>query len=119
MTIKPYVAPKSTNAVAYLRTASADREDSRLGLERQRQLCDEFAHQLGLRITGTYSDVGVSGLSEQRPGLERLLLDLASESIGYVLTADRARLARSVSLARSLEERITRSGANLVTGEQL
>jgi DNA invertase Pin-like site-specific DNA recombinase len=107
------------NAVLYLRTGSADQEDIRRGLQTQQRLCEEYARQLGLRITDIYCDAGVSGLSERRPALGRLLRALSFGRIDYVIAADRARLARSHTLEQSLEERITRDGVGLVTGEQL
>jgi DNA invertase Pin-like site-specific DNA recombinase len=103
----------SGHTVAYLRTAAAERVESRLGLARQQDACEDFARSLGARITRGYIDVGVSGLSERRPALTQLMHDLSCGAICRVVIADPARLARSWQLEDVLSERIRRHGALL------
>jgi DNA invertase Pin-like site-specific DNA recombinase len=103
----------SGHTVAYLRTATAERVASRLSLARQQDACEDFARSLGARITCTYVDVGVSGLSEQRPALTQLMHDLSRGGVRRVVIADPARLARSWQLEGVLSERIRRHGASL------
>ena len=105
--------PGSETTVAYLRTASANQVDSRLGIERQLRDCEDYARSLGVRITRTYADVGVSGLREERPALAQLLRDLSRGGIRRVIVADPARLARSPQLAQRLQKRIRRRKATL------
>lgn len=90
------ITREAETTVAYLRTASANQLDSRLGLERQRRDCEDYARSLGVRITCIYADVGVSGLREDRPALGQLLRDLSRGGIRRVIVADPARLARIV-----------------------
>jgi DNA invertase Pin-like site-specific DNA recombinase len=99
--------------VAYMRTATAERVESRISLARQQDACEDFAHSLGARITRTYFDVGVSGLSEQRPALTQLMRDLAHGQIRRVVIADPARLARSRELEQRLQQRIRSEGATI------
>lgn len=99
--------------VVYLRTASASPHDSRLGIQRQLQACEHHAHNLGWSLSGVYVDVGVSGLSENRPALAQMMRDLSRGHIRRVVVADPVRLARSVSLGRRLVARIRRQGASL------
>jgi DNA invertase Pin-like site-specific DNA recombinase len=106
---------KAEVAVIYMRSATADLIRSRLGVERQRLVCEEYARRLGLHITDTYVDVGVSGLRESRPALDQLMLDLSQGYIRHVVIADPARLARSRELAQRLQERIRGEGASLTT----
>jgi DNA invertase Pin-like site-specific DNA recombinase len=103
----------SGRTVAYLRTASSDQLDSKRGLDTQRWACEGYARSVGLRITRIYADMGISGLSEQRPALTELMHDLSRGGIRRVLIADPARLARSRQLAEKLSERIRRNGASL------
>ncbi len=63
----------SGHTVAYLRTATANPVESRLGLARQQDTCEDFAGSLGVQITRVYLDVGVSGLSEERPALTQTI----------------------------------------------
>jgi DNA invertase Pin-like site-specific DNA recombinase len=99
--------------VVYLRTASANPHDSRLGIQRQLRACERFARNLGWSLSGVYADVGISGLSENRSALAQMMRDLSRGHIRRVVVADPARLARSVSLGRRLVERIRRQGASL------
>jgi DNA invertase Pin-like site-specific DNA recombinase len=103
----------SGHTVAYLRTATANPVESRLGLARQQDTCEDFAGSLGVQITRVYLDVGVSGLSEERPALTQLLRDLSSGEIRRVVIADHARLARNRQLEDRLSQRIRRYGASL------
>lgn len=104
---------KAGVAVAYMRTATADRVESGLSLQRQRLICEQYAHQLGLHLGAAYVDVGASGLSEHRPALDQLMLDLSRGRIRCVVIADPARLARDRELERRLYERIRSQGATL------
>ncbi len=105
---------EQAQAVAYLRAASKDQSSEHNNLEVQRQICEAMARRLGVRISDSYIDIGVSGLRAERPGLTRLMRDLSRGGIRYVFTADPARLARSRQLAQSLKRRITQSGASLI-----
>jgi DNA invertase Pin-like site-specific DNA recombinase len=106
---------KSDVTVAYLRTATADRVGSSIGLARQRRACEQHASALGLRLGAVYADVGVSGLSEHRPALDQLMLDLARGHIRRVVIAGWDRLARSWQLERRIRDRIGSHGAVLAT----
>lgn len=112
-----HTKPMNPVAVAYIRTATAEQVGSRIGVERQRRICERYAYALGLRLGAIYADVGVSGLAEQRPALDRLLLDLACGDIEYVLTADPARLARNQKLELRIRERISSRGTTLAMPE--
>jgi len=98
--------------VAYMRTATVDRRVTRISLERQHQACKEYADALGLRVRAVYCDVGVSGLSEHRPALDQLMLDLFDGGIRHVVMADPDRLARNRQLEQRLYERIRVHGAD-------
>jgi DNA invertase Pin-like site-specific DNA recombinase len=99
--------------VAYVRTATADRRVTGLSLERQRQACEEYAHALGRRMSAIYADIGVSGLSEHRPALDQLMLDLARGHIRCVVMADPDRLARSRQVEQRLQQRVRSKGATI------
>jgi DNA invertase Pin-like site-specific DNA recombinase len=105
------VEPKMT--VAYLRTATTDRRAIGPSPERQRRVCEQYARALGLRLSMIYADVGVSGLSERRPALNQLMLDLGRGRIRCVVIAAPYRLARSQELEQRLWKRIRRHGASL------
>jgi site-specific DNA recombinase len=105
--------PTNSGAVAYMRTATAEQRGSRIGLARQRRACEQHAQALGLRLGAVYADVGVSGLSEDRPALDQLMLDVASGRIGHVVVAGPDRLARNGELEQRIAKRISDEGVTL------
>jgi DNA invertase Pin-like site-specific DNA recombinase len=108
-----HVRPTNGVAVAYLRTATRDQAGCRTSLERQRRTCEQYAHALGLQLATIYADVGVSGLSERRPALERLIGDLAHGRVRCVVIAEPYRLARSWTVEQRIHERIHSQGATI------
>jgi DNA invertase Pin-like site-specific DNA recombinase len=107
---------QTLTAVAYLRTATAERDPgARISLERQCDACFAQARKLGVKTPPVlYIDTGQSGLAPNRPALDTLLDDLAEGQTRYVITADRSRLARDPALAVSLEHKITNAGTELI-----
>ena len=106
-------------AVAYLRTATAERVGSRIGLKRQRRACEQHAQALGLRLGAIYADVGVSGLPEHRLALDQLTQEeLPLGRACYLITADQTRLSRSMTLQLALELQLGRYGVKLVVASQ-
>lgn len=99
--------------VAYMRTATGNRRDARMSLERQHRACTDYADALGLRVSVVYFDIGASGLAEHRPALDQLMHDLSDGHISHVVVADPARLARSSELERGLQQRIRSEGATI------
>lgn len=104
-------------AVVYVRTASYALPPDSGAVDHQRRVCAQARH-LGVTIAETYVDNGVSGLSESRPALDRMLADLSHGRIGYVITSDLARLARNSELASKLTDKISRFGARLVIAKK-
>jgi len=99
--------------VAYMRTATADPRTTGMSLERQHQACVEYADTLGLHVRAVYYDVGVSGLSEERPALARLMRGISRGRIRHVVMADPDRLARNRELEQRLQKRIRGRGASV------
>jgi DNA invertase Pin-like site-specific DNA recombinase len=116
MKIAAEQAPHTPTAVAYLRTASTQHDaGASTSLERQCDQCFAQARKLGIETPPVlYIDAGQSGMNPSRPALDTLFDDLAEGQTRYVITADRARLARNPALALSLERRITHTGAELI-----
>lgn len=106
---------KSNRAVVYLRTGSGNQLDSRLGLDTQQRICEDYARHLGVRITRIYADAGISGRATQRPALDQMMGDLSLCWTPYVITADPARLARNQTLSLALELQLGRFGTQLIT----
>ncbi len=110
---------KSSTAIVYLRTASTDQDDHSAALECQWDACKDYARERNLRIVGTYTDAGVSGMNPRRPALDHLMEDeLPLGRAHYLITADETRLARSMTLRLALELQLGRYGVELVVASQ-
>lgn len=97
----------STNrAVAYLRAATIEK-DTLVRMTHQLRLCRLRARQLGVHLVAVYTDIGRSGASTHRPGLDRLLQELPRRRPRFVVAADAARIARG----RKIEAQILRDFA--------
>lgn len=84
-----------TRAVIYCRI-SRDREGAGLGIERQREDCEQLAQQLGLDIVDVYEDNDMSAYSgKPRKGYIRMLADLRAGRADTVLAWHTDRLHRS------------------------
>lgn len=74
---------------------SKDHEGRRLGVQRQRQDCEQKAKTLGWKIAGTYEDNDRSASNgKRRPEYERLLEDIEARAIDAVVCWDLDRLHR-------------------------
>ena len=82
------------NVVAYCRTAWASPSDPLSGVKLQSQEIRRYAKAHGLVIRETYMDAGVSGMTLERPELQRLMEDCRVGKIGTVVTQDPERLSR-------------------------
>jgi site-specific DNA recombinase len=61
---------------------------------RQARAIRRYAKRHGLNIREMYIDPGISGITLERPELQRLLADCRAGKVGMVITKDTARLSR-------------------------
>jgi DNA invertase Pin-like site-specific DNA recombinase len=100
-------------AVAYCRTACGTPSDRFSGLEDQSNAISQYAAQNGLTVLETYMDVGVSGVSLNRPQLQQLIADCRTGKVGMVLTPDPDRLSRDYSQLLALLHMFKAEGIHL------
>lgn len=105
-------------AVTYLRVASIDQDDQRRNVATQRHACRGEAERLGAVVTDEFADVGASGNSKERDGLQRLMTCIAERPVQYVIVSDRARLARNWTDDVALRLRIKQAGVTLVSASE-
>ncbi len=79
---------------AYCRTACATERDPLSGVRLQEKEIRRYAKHRGQLISATYAEAGVSGITLQRPELQRLLVDCRAGLIETVITQDPDRLSR-------------------------
>ena len=106
--------PKGT-AVIFARVASTpQRESSGSAIDRQVRACMAVAEARGLKVTDTFSEVGISGNKTRRIGLHNLIRHVKDNPTDYVIVYDRARLSRSRENFEVLTNRIEATGARLL-----
>ncbi|MET7944302.1 recombinase family protein [Streptomyces sp. NPDC005302] len=99
---------------------SEDREGGGLGVDRQREDCEQLAAQLGLTVVRVYTDNDLSAYSgKPRPGYQQMLEDLRAGTYGSVIAWHTDRLHRSpteleeyidVCEPRSVQTRTVKAG---------
>jgi DNA invertase Pin-like site-specific DNA recombinase len=103
-------------ATAIYTRISDDRAGSHLGVERQREDCQDLAERLGWRIAAYYEDNDLSAYSgKPRPQYRRMLGDLRNGQIDSILAWHPDRLSRSPRELEELIDVIETSGASIQT----
>ena len=107
----------------YTRTATTqqpDEQDSRLAA--QREAAEAFIakqqHRGWLCLPARYDDDGQSGVSLDRPGLQRLLADLRDGEIDHLVVYRLDRLTRSLSDLATLVAVFEKHGTTLVSATE-
>jgi len=102
-------------AVIYLRVSTEKQSDSGLGLEAQRDLCEEWADDNGIDEIEYYADEGVSGgkAPQERDGLLAAINALDEGDV--LLGAKRDRFAREMTYMGMVERLANKAGAQLVS----
>ncbi|MEG1801195.1 MAG: recombinase family protein, partial [Oscillospiraceae bacterium] len=76
----------------------------------QRDLLFRYCDEHGFRVCGVYQDDGFSGLSMERPDLQKMLADVKKGNFDVVLTKDLSRLSRNyLHTGHLIEEYFPRS----------
>lgn len=82
---------------AYLRLSKEDNESIQSNsIINQKELIERYiSDKKDLELVDFYIDDGYSGTNFNRPGFERLLLDMKNKKINYIIVKDLSRFARS------------------------
>lgn len=83
---------KPLRVVTYIRMSTADQADSPA---RQRDGIAQYARSRGYTVAKEYSDLGVSGWKDDRPGFRDLLADAVAKKFDAILVDEPSRLSRS------------------------
>jgi site-specific DNA recombinase len=105
-------------AAVYIRVSTEEQADN-FGVDAQRRRCEAFCEMKGWEIAERYEDLGVSGATLERPGLQRLLQDSANGAWDVVVTYKVDRLSRSVRQLCSIwEDYLSPNGKGLASCEE-
>jgi site-specific DNA recombinase len=101
--------------VAYCRSAN-EPLDGPSTVRSQAQQIRDYAEQRGLTLSAVYADAGVSGVTLERPGLQRLLADCRAGKVGMIIARDPERLSRDKSQLIALIQLFRDADAPVVFG---
>jgi DNA invertase Pin-like site-specific DNA recombinase len=96
---------------------AGDRGDS-VSVADQFRSMEEYAGRLGGAIVARFSDVDVSGGTESRDGLDKLLEAVKTLKPHAVLIRDVSRLARDTRIFLTLVDTLSRSGVKLLSATE-
>lgn len=104
-------------AIPYLRVSTDQQAESGLGIEAQRNACEEWADENNVEIVDVFVDEGVSGTVEpsKRDGLAVALNTI--EHADVFVVAKRDRIARDMTHTGMVERIIEKNGAELVSAQ--
>uniref|UniRef100_UPI0037C87DAC recombinase family protein n=1 Tax=Mycolicibacterium sp. TaxID=2320850 RepID=UPI0037C87DAC len=107
-------------AAIYLRVSTEEQARVGGGMEGysipyQREACQRKAEEMGLAVTGEYTDPGYSGRTTKRPKLQELLVDLESGRITHVIVHKLDRLSRSKNADYVIDTAMEAVGAHIVS----
>ena len=98
----------------YLRTAGKNQAQ----ISKQREACRREAISLGAKTILEFSDEGVSGITLDRPSLQKLREKIRKGQIETVIVRNPDRLSRELSHMVLLVEEIEKAGVRLVFAEK-
>lgn len=103
-------------AVAYARFSTDRQHES--SIEAQRSAIEAYAERHGITILAIYADRGISGTTDKRPEFLRLLSDLKTRPVDFVLVHKYDRFSRSRYDAAIYARLIQQRGGRLVAVAQ-
>lgn len=109
----------TVRCAVYTRTATQDGSELLAAIQAQRELAELLIADRAVNgwvlVPERYDDPGISGLSNDRPALKRLLSDVRDGKIDCVVTRDFDRLSRSFAGMTAISLELTLNGVQLVT----
>lgn len=98
--------PQEYHVALYIRLSKEDEnEGPSQSVVNQQSLLNEFVRKQRLSVFDTYVDDGFSGTSFDRPGFQRMLMDIEDKKVNMVITKDLSRLGRDYIMTGHYMER--------------
>ncbi len=104
-------------AMIYTRVSSEE-QVSNLSLDVQEKTCREYCARNGWAVAAVYREEGESAKTADRTALRRMLADLRTRPVDYVVVYDTSRFARDVYVHTSLKQLLMKAGAQLRAATQ-
>jgi len=100
----------------YARYSTENQSDA--SIEDQVEICRRLCEVQGWKMVGTYEDRALSGASQFRPGLQKLLRDAEAKRFDVVVAEHLDRLSRNLSDVAGIYDRLTFMGIRFHTHSQ-
>ena len=105
------------SVAVYSRLARDDGQRSWDAMERQQQACAASATRIGAHVVASFVDLGQSGTSTDRPGLNYLFAYAEEQPIDYLAVSSIDRLARKPKHLDYLLMRLHKLGTRVLTAD--
>ena len=98
--------PMDYHVALYIRLSKEDEsEGPSQSVTNQESMLNEFVQQHRLSVYDTYIDDGWSGTNFERPGFQRMIVDIEAKRVNMVITKDLSRLGRDYIMTGHYMER--------------
>ena len=104
------------NAVIYARFSSSSQREA--SIEEQVKKCHEYANNNNYTIVDIYSDNAISGKTDNRPELKRLLSDCAKKKLNIVIVYSIDRFGRNLMQTLLNEKKLDENGVTLLSATE-
>lgn len=99
------------NAVIYARYSS-DHQNP-ISIDKQIDICKEFAKVNDYNVIDIYSDAGITGTDDKRPGFQAMIQDSKIEKFKYVIVYDYSRFSRDIEQQLYYERLLKSKGISI------
>lgn len=103
-------------AVIYARYSSSSQKEA--SIERQIEVCTDYAERQDIVVVGTYVDRGKTGRSDNRPDFQRMIYDSHRRQFDLVLVWRYDRFARNMEDHSVYEHLLRKNGVSVVSATE-
>ena len=112
MSVRKKFVPNDNNcAIGYYRYSSASQNEA--SIEQQREAAHKYAEEHGYRIIDEYEDPAISGTTDDRPGLKRMLKEIKHLKPATLIMWKMDRLAREQAIFAVAKKTIREAGTKI------
>ncbi len=104
------------NIVIYARFSSSSQREA--SIEEQVKVCREYAERNNYTVVKVYSDSAISGKTDNRPALRKLLSDSSNEKFNAVIVYSIDRFGRDLAQTLLNEKRLNDNGVILLSATE-
>lgn len=90
--------PQKYSAALYLRLSKEDEQkgsDDSESIKNQRSILLDYIKEQKISVYDVYIDDGITGTTQDRPSLQRMIRDIETKKVNMVITKDLSRLSRN------------------------